>query len=249
MTDNENLDYLNKYMIPKFFDIKSNKTSHETLYNSSDGTNLISGYISLDNSDKHFYTHICYHTMKLSLELLIKNNTNKPSTIVETGCSTNQGTKSTTLWDMFVNKYGGNVYSVDLNKHAVLQANQMTSDNTLVTCKDSVEYLQTFTQPIDFLYLDSYDVDFSNPLPSAQHHLNEFNAVKHLLHKGSIVLIDDTPISADWYDNACNIPENDARRLNFNTDMSGKGSLVNIELEKMNAIKILHQYQSLWEIC
>lgn len=150
MTDNENLDYLNKYMIPKFFDIKSNKTSHETLYNSSDGTNLISGYISLDNSDKHFYTHICYHTMKLSLELLIKNNTNKPSTIVETGCSTNQGTKSTTLWDMFVNKYGGNVYSVDLNKHAVLQANQMTSDNTLVTCKDSVEYLQTFTQPIDF---------------------------------------------------------------------------------------------------
>lgn len=49
MTENDNLDYLNKYMIPKFFDIKSNKTSHETLYNSRDGTKLISGYISQNN--------------------------------------------------------------------------------------------------------------------------------------------------------------------------------------------------------
>ena len=149
---------------------------------------------------------------------------------------------------MFVNKFGGNVYSVDLDNVAVVNANKMTSDKTLVTSSDSVKYLKTFTQPIDLLYLDSYDVDFSNPLPSAQHHLNEFNAVKHLLHKGSIVLIDDTPISANWYDNACSIPENDSRKLNFNPNMSGKGSLVNIELEKMNATKILHQYQSLWII-
>jgi len=246
--NNGNLEYLNENIIPKFFDIKSNKTSHETLYNSNDGINLISGYIPLDNSDKHFYTHICYHTMKKSLELLLKNNVNNPSTIVETGCSTHQGTKSTTLWDMFVNKYGGNVYSVDIDSRAVLNANKMTSDKTLVTCNDSVKYLQTFLKPIDFLYLDSYDVDFSNPLPSAIHHLNEFNAVKHLLHKGSVVLIDDTPVSADWYDDAYNIPENDSRRLNFNTDMSGKGSLVHIELEKMNATKMLHQYQSLWII-
>lgn len=98
------------------------------------------------------------------------------------------------------------------------------------------------------MYLDSYDVDFSNPLPSAQHHLNEFKAVKHLLHKGSIVLIDDTPISAEWYDDAFNIHENDPKRINFNPNMSGKGSLVNIELDKMNATKIMHQYQCLWVI-
>lgn len=243
-----NIEYLNEHIIPKFFEIKSKKTSHETLYNSSDGKQLISGYIPLDNNDNYFYTHICYHTMKKSLELLLKNNINKPSIIVETGCSTNQGTKSTTLWDMFVNKYGGNVYSVDLDNRAVLQANKMTSNKTLVTCKDSIEYLKTFIQPIDFLYLDSYDVDFSKPLPSAQHHLNEFNAVKHLLHKGSIVLIDDTPISADWYDNACDIPKNDHKRTNFNHIMSGKGSLVNIELDKMNATKIMHQYQCVWII-
>tara|TARA_B110000114_G_C14981259_1_gene352581 strand:+ start:140 stop:874 length:735 start_codon:yes stop_codon:yes gene_type:complete len=237
--------FLNNDIIPSFFNLKSKKTSHEALYNSDNGK-LISGYIPTDNDRKYFYTHICYHTMKKSLELLLKNNNN--NIIVETGCSTHQGTKSTTLWDKFVNSYGGNVYSVDLDDRAVTLANSVTSDKTLVTCSDSVEYLKTFTQPIDLLYLDSYDVDFSNPLPSANHHLNEFNAVKHLLHKGSIVLIDDTPVSADWYDDAYSIPVNSPKRTNFLPEMSGKGSLVNVELEKMNATKILHQYQVLWVI-
>lgn len=246
---NSNLEYLNNNIISNFFQIKSNKTSNESLYNSIDGTKVVSGYVPIENNTEYFYTHICYHTMKKSLELLLNNNSNNSNNIiVETGCSTNQGTRSTSLWDMFVNKFGGNVYSVDLDNFAVTNANRMTSDKTLVTYSDSVEYLKTFTQPIDLLYLDSYDVDFSNPLPSAEHHLNEFNAVKHLLHKGSIVLIDDTPISANWYDDACSIPENDSRKVNFNPNMSGKGSLVNTELEKMNATKILHQYQSLWII-
>ena len=59
---------------------------------------------------------------------------------------------------------------------------------------------------IDFLYLDSYDVDFLNPLPSALHHLEEFNRVKHLLHKNSIILIDDTPVSPYWLDDGQNSP-------------------------------------------
>lgn len=240
--------YLNNHIIPSFFNIKPIKTSHETLYNSHDGKTLVSGFVPNDTSETFFYTHICYHTMKTSLNMLLNNNTTNRYVVVETGCSTHQGTKSTSLWDMFVNKYGGNVYSVDLDSRAVINANKMTSEKTLVTCSDSVEYLKRFSLPIDLLYLDSYDVDFNNPLPSAEHHLKEFNAVKHLLHKGSIVLIDDTPVSKDWYDNACSIPENDSRKLNFNPNMSGKGSLVHTELEKMNATKILHQYQSLWII-
>ena len=34
----------------------------------------------------------------------------------------------------------------------------------------------------------------------------------------------------------------------FDPNMSGKGSLVNQELEKMGAIKVMHQYQSLWVV-
>ena len=101
---------------------------------------------------------------------------------------------------------------------------------------------------IDFLYLDSYDVDFLNPLLSAEHHLKEFKCIKHLLHEGSIVLIDDTPISPEWLDNGKYSPIYDKLKLQFNENMSGKGSLVSKELEKMGAKKIMHQYQVLWLI-
>jgi hypothetical protein len=117
-----------------------------------------------------------------------------------------------------------------------------------VTHSDSLHYLPTITDKIDFLYLDSYDVDFLNPLPSAEHHLKEFNCVKHLLHEGSIVLIDDTPVSPEWLDNGKSSPIYHKLKVQFDENMSGKGSLVCKELEKMGATKIMHQYQVLWKI-
>jgi len=180
----------------------------------------------------------------MALEKLLENQ-KKSYTFVETGCCAH-GTKSTILWDKFVNLFGGNVFSVDLNQQAVDETNNKTSDKTEVICSDSLLYLPFLTIPIDFLYLDSYDVDFLNPLPSAEHHLKEFNIVKHLLQKGSIILIDDTPISREWFDNALCSELYHTMKNNFNTEMSGKGSLVNKELEKMGATKIMHQYQTLW---
>jgi hypothetical protein len=168
-------------------------------------------------------------------------------TIVETGCSAH-GTKSTLLWDIFVNIFGGKVCSVDLNNSAVVETNLLTSEKTTVTCSDSLTYLPTLNEKIDFLYLDSYDVDFLNPLPSAKHHLKEFNCIKHLLHKGSIVLIDDTPVSPEWLDNGKHCPIYNTLKHTFNPEMCGKGSLVNKELELMGAKKLMHQYQILWII-
>jgi len=233
----DNLYSLNT-LFNNFFKKQPVKTSHETLATYDDGS-LISGG---DNGS--FYTHINYYTMKTALEKLL--DLSKSSyTFVETGCAAH-GTKSTLLWDQFVNIFGGKVFSVDLNKGAVDETNHLTSNQTLVTCSDSLLYLPTLSEPIDFLYLDSYDVDFFNPLPSAEHHLKEFNAIKHLLHTGSIILIDDTPITRDWFDNATNNHLYNTMKDTFDTEMSGKGSLVNKELEKMGATKIMHQYQTLW---
>ena len=51
-------------------------------------------------------------------------NQNKHSyTIVETGCSAH-GTKST-LWDIFVNTFGGKVLSVDLDQYAANLTNRL----------------------------------------------------------------------------------------------------------------------------
>lgn len=228
-------------LINKFFEKKERKTSHETLANYNSGR-LESGGINGD-----FYTHICYHTMFNSLLELIKLNKDT-YTIVETGCAAEHGTKSTLLWDNFVNIFGGKVISVDLNKKTVEKAKKNVSNKTNIICLDSLKLLPTLNEPIDFLYLDSYDVNFLNPTLSAEHHLKEFNSVKHLLHSGSIILIDDTPISPEWLDDGKNSKIYNELKKKFNPNLVGKGSLVNIELEKMGAIKLMHQYQVLWKI-
>jgi hypothetical protein len=225
-------------IIDSFFFKKRTKTPHESLANYSDGT-LVAG-----GEKGEFYTHICYHTIKQSLLELIKNN-KESYTIVETGCAAH-GTQSTLLWDRFVNNFQGTLRSVDLNKKAVDFTNTKLSEKSKVICSDSLLYLPTLESEIDFLYLDSYDVDFLDPLLSAEHHLKEFNLVKHLLHKGSVILIDDTPKCVDWLDNGKHNRLYNKLKNNFNPEMCGKGSLVNKELEIMGATKIMNQYQVLW---
>lgn len=234
-----NSDKLVEDLVDSFFKKSKKKTKNQTLANYKD--RLEAGGIGGD-----FYTHINYHTMKQSLLELIKNPKDN-YIFVETGCAAH-GTKSTLLWDRFVNLFKGNVYSVDLNTRCVEEANTLTSSRTKVVNSDSLQYLPLLKNSIDFLYLDSYDVDFSKPLLSAEHHLKEFNCIRHLLHKGSIILIDDTPLSPEWLDNGKNNKKYKQIKESFNPNMCGKGSLVNLELEKMGAKKILHQYQVLWII-
>lgn len=227
-------------LIHTFFDKKTQKTSHETLANCEDC--LIPG-----GENGLFYTHITYHTMYNSLIWLLKKKDNNFN-FVETGCAAAHGTKSTRLWDKFVNIFGGKVFSVDLSRDSVMEARKLVSSNTTITHSDSLLYLPTLETKIDFLYLDSYDVDFLNSKPSAEHHLKEFNCVKHLLEKGSVVLIDDTPSCPEWLDNGINNSNYGKLKNTFDPNMCGKGSLVNKELEKMGATKIMHQYQALWII-
>jgi len=227
-------------LINEFFYKRPQKTHHETLGTYEKNILIPGGENGL------FYTHINYYTIMNSLLELIKINKDY-YIFVETGCSAH-GTRSTQLWDKFVNLFDGKVISVDLNNDAVNLTNNLTSNKTNVICNDSLNILPTLNEKIDFLYLDSYDVNFLKPEDSANHHLKEFNLVKHLLHKDSIVLIDDTPCNPEWLDNGKYSPIYSEYKKTFNDKMCGKGSLVNIELEKMGATKIMHQYQVLWKI-
>jgi hypothetical protein len=228
----------------KNFIKQSKKTPGETCYNS--GNILIPGYVP-NNTDSsgYYYTHINYNSMKHALLTLVDIKPAGPYIFVETGCAAH-GTKSTLLWDKFVSMFGGKVYSVDLNPNAVKITRNLVSSNTTVTHSDSLLYLPTLTEPIDFVYLDSYDVDFLNPRLSAEHHLKEFNCIRHLLHKGTVILIDDTPGSPEWLDDGFNSPIYNKYKEIYDINMSGKGSLISLELENMGATKVLHQYQVLW---
>ena len=227
-----------------FFQKSAVKTGHETLYNYGDF--LLPGFVPTNSSTQTgFYTHINYHTMKAAVKTLLENNLQRSFHIVQTGCSP-YGTKSALLWDRFVSCFGGEVFCVDENQKYVNDVKSTVSERTTIVCDKTVNALLKLNKPIDFLYLDSQDIDFTNPRPSAEHHYNEVMAVKHLLHKGSVVLIDDTPATPDWLDNGNHNPIYEKYKSGFDSKMCGKGSLVMEELEKMGAKKILHQYQVLY---
>lgn len=120
----------------------------------------------------------------------------RPVTIVETGCSRYENSwegdgNSTIIWDKFVNYFGGQVYSVDIDPNSTAHAKLLVSDKTNVITSDSIEWLKLVDLKVDLLYLDSYDIDWNNPDPSMRHHEKELNASLHLLSPGSIVAVDD----------------------------------------------------------
>ena len=146
--------------------------------------------------------HLCYRTFKrLFQELEAKGF--PPLKIIETGTAAH-GTASTYLLDAYVKKYGGHLWTVDINPACSQAVKPNVSENTTVITGDSVTFLHQWVkehpdEQIDLVYLDSYDLDFSDPTPAGIHGLKEFNAILPALKRESLLLIDDTPILADEF--------------------------------------------------
>tara|TARA_B100000131_G_scaffold318971_1_gene363905 strand:- start:2451 stop:3092 length:642 start_codon:yes stop_codon:yes gene_type:complete len=102
------------------------------------------------------------------------------------GCATH-------IFDKFVNFYDGEVLSVDIKQENCDFSNSITSPKTRVTCSDSVKFLWSLPEnyKIDFLYLDSYDIERENPHPSQLHHVKELCAAMKNLKKDTIIVVDD----------------------------------------------------------
>ncbi len=122
-------------------------------------------------------------------------------TIVETGTTrdkegvfdSNGG--FTVLFGYWSALHQADLYSVDINPVAVENARTMlfpgSENNVHLIVNDSVHFLKNFDKPIDFLYLDSFDFDGNNPLPSQLHHLYEIEAAYDKLSPNAVVMIDD----------------------------------------------------------
>jgi predicted O-methyltransferase YrrM len=118
-------------------------------------------------------------------------------TVVETGSLREPGNwagdgQSTILFDELIKSTGGRVFSVDICSEHTTIARKLVSDNVILVNGNSLNFLNALSQPIDLLYLDSFDLSHQDPLPSASHHLFELLAAAKNLHTGSIVCIDDT---------------------------------------------------------
>tara|TARA_Y100001963_G_C6684368_1_gene401457 strand:- start:347 stop:991 length:645 start_codon:yes stop_codon:yes gene_type:complete len=177
---------------------------------------------------------------------LLDQKEDKNFLIVETGCmradhgrlALGDDGASTYIFDDFINYYDGEVVSVDINPASVEHARSMVSERTTVNCQDSVEFLWDLDakNKIDFLYLDSFDLDPNNPVPSQLHHVKELCACMKNLKKGTIIAVDDH----------LNTPEFDQYRSTL--VQGGKARFIEDFMKNINA-ELLHDgYQIVWRM-
>jgi hypothetical protein len=168
----------------------------------------------------------------------------RPARIVETGTSA-WGVDSSRLFDSYVRQFGGEFWSVDLRREPSVALAGNLSERSHLVIGDSVDFLHRLkevagSQPIDLFYLDSYDLDWADPAPSEQHGFAEWMALQGSVVPGSLVLIDDTPASAQW------IPrhqwrEDASRGEALTGHLPGKGARVMKELLESRA-----RHETIW---
>jgi len=158
-----------------------------------------------------------------------------PITIVETGCARQAGNwegdgQSTVLFDRYVSTRDAHskCVTVDLSEAAVAACRALVGPRVSVNREDSVTFLGKFAdeakaagRTIDFLYLDSFDLDRTHWYPSAIHHLKELAAAMRCLRPDSLVVVDDCPLVADL------VPASDGKfEFIGEPSIGGKGRLV-----------------------
>lgn len=180
----------------------------KNVYNRADGYQLIFEYL-LSSKEKDFY-------------------------IIETGTIRNPNNwkdgNSGFLFSELVKIHGGFVKSVDIDQSAVDTANNFIDPKFYKSyCSDSVEWLknQSDLDKIDLFYLDSYDVEWVDDEPSADHHLKEFRVIEPYLKSGSIVAVDDNSFL-------------------LNGKRTGKGRKIFEYLESKNIFPVFDEYQIIY---
>lgn len=173
----------------------------------------------------------------------------RPANIIETGSSA-WGTNSSLLFDSYVNSFGGSFASVDIRRQPSRALRKICTPRSKFWCNDSVRFLKLFTQTcsrVDLVYLDSWDVDWSQPISSAIHGFNEYLILLPLLKQyGGLLLVDDTP-SIEFVGSM--LPHLYDSCKQFESEygfLPGKGSLILSHCQLTGFGNVIeHQYQAL----
>lgn len=177
-----------------------------------------------------------------SLFAALSRGSPQPLLILETGCLrladnwTGDG-QSTYLFDVYAQSvlalgHPATVLSIDLGIESIAAARAVCSSVVNLICNDSVYALHALArqmrgQVASLLYLDSFDLDLADAMPSATHHLMELTAAAPLLGSGSLVAVDDYCVPGT---------------------VGGKGTLVDLYMNSIGATVLHSAYQKVWRI-
>jgi FkbM family methyltransferase len=178
----------------------------------------------------------------------------RPVVIVETGCVRRKEAweadgQSTILFDKYAEFHSGSLLlSVDIDPAATALCRSLVRPEVQIHTGDSVAFLRALVdarppqaKPIDLLYLDSFDVDLHNPLPSANHALKELLTAAPLLSHEALVVVDNSPLSLLGTANP------DGSMTLIDTPRTGgKGRLISEYATQTGAELYFADYQSAW---
>ena len=105
---------------------------------------------------------------------------------------------STLMMGDFCRNFGGHIWTCDIDPEGIENCRRHTKDyDDLITyvVDDSLSFLESYPNQIDFLYLDSLGgVGYEAEEAAALHQLEEFKRAEDKLHENSIIVVDDTLI-------------------------------------------------------
>lgn len=185
------------------------------------------------------------HPSKPGLKIALNQFQGTSLRILETGTSA-WGTDSTRLLDSYVKFFGGEFTSVDLRPDPKKRLRFQLGSKSNLFIGDSVTFIEQLDKEryFDFVYLDSFDVDWDHPEPSAIHGLREIQAILPHLAERSIVVIDDTPATFEFMND-----DHQSARRSFQIKyraQPGKGGLaLNFLTESGFRFNVLHHSQNL----
>jgi len=186
------------------------------------------------------------HPSRRGLEIAL-NATEKPKVIVETGTSA-WGCDSSRLLDAFARFTHAKFITIDIRQEASKWLRFQVSKHTQFEVDDSVHFLKEvyplrINRTIDLAYLDSFDLDLNNPLPSELHCLEEFRAILKFSRVGTVIVIDDTRSVVEEFP-----PENRQVVQSYiqkTGRVPGKGSLVHQKIVGKSDFEILWHSENL----
>ena len=217
------------------------------------GTAFREKFVHIDELVEHHFSKFSEpsHPCRITLSAALKKLDHRPAFIIETGSSA-WGANSSQLFDSYVNSFGGHFISVDIRDEPMKNLQNICTSLSTFVCDDSANFLRNFSRSglkPDLIYLDSWDVDWSNPIPAEIHGLAEFLYVFPCLKPGALLLVDDTPKNIEIMEKVQNAFTNQFNLFQNVYGISpGKGGLIKNFLEK-NGIghELMHEYQLLWK--
>ena len=160
-----------------------------------------------------------------------------PLVIIETGIlrklnDWNQDGNSTALWNYIAKERNGKYIGIDIDPAAIELCKKNFLDGEYI-CGDSIAALRSLPalSEASLLYLDSYDLDISNPQPAAIHNTGELLAAYSALPSGCLIAIDDSNISIG----------------NNGIADSGKNLISKYVLQSLNATRLADGYIEVWQ--